>query len=577
MVPERVESRAMSETQSQETPTEQRPKRRRRRRRGGREGGRAPRAPRSARQAQRPLESLHIDSSLPADHPLSKTEVAEMKANLRFIRQHRKALRIKVNAAEDLMLNGAREPEDRGLCLHLLSKVDHSAVQKALERNSDPVVRVQILAGAVRATDDAGVLLLYLEALRDAASRNAAAGAFSLGTNRIDWTSLSEARLERLLSLLIGVFTDEHERASALFSLLHTPSFRALLDGHAPTDELRRSLEPLLAVYEVVMEGKENRFGRPALERGASILLTASEDILRGYPEPVRLRLLESAVRQMGSQQDADRAAGVLLQSLPHTGEDFRRLSLARASELLRSHADARAKWHLEQLRKVQPDCREASEMLRSLRAKRLGRVALGWPQDWEKKGGGPEERGTLRRGFWIDHAHRVWLRIGKAGSAGTFEAEAEIHDLLALPGILPVLVRGKAPDGRPWMALPARGRPAEEQLKARPASVAESLAHASLGLGLLISLGQLGYRLPDARLRRFLVDRSGRLLLADLSGIEKLESEPDSKLHRAAGFGLCRDLLRGKGEELPPELERRLFGMRGSLEDLRRGIEMAR
>ena len=57
----------------------------------------------------------------------------------------------------------------------------------------------------------------------------------------------------------------------------------------------------------------------------------------------------------------------------------------------------------------------------------------------------------------------------------------------------------------------------------------------------------------------------------------EKLESEPDSKLHRAAGFGLCRDLLRGKGEELPPELERRLFGMRGSLEDLRRGIEMAR
>ena len=45
-----------------------------------------------------------------------------MKANLLFIREYRKPLRIKVNAAEDLMLNQVREPEDRGLCLHLLSK-----------------------------------------------------------------------------------------------------------------------------------------------------------------------------------------------------------------------------------------------------------------------------------------------------------------------------------------------------------------------------------------------------------------------------------------------------------------------
>ena len=500
-----------------------------------------------------------------------------MKANLAFIRKHRKGLRIKVNAAEDLLLNGAREPEDRGLCIHLLSKVDHGAVQKALERTSDPVARVQLLAGAVRATDDAGVLLLYLEALRDGASRKAAAGAFSLGTNRIDWTALSEARLERLLALLVDVFGDEHERASALFSLLHTPSFRALLADHQLRPDLRRSLEPLLAVYEVVIEGKENRFGRPVLERGASVLLTASEEILCSYPQPVRLRLLESAVRQMGSQKEADRAAGILLQSLPHAGEDFLRLSLARASELLRSHADARARWHLEQIRKEQPDCREAADMLRSLRAKRMGRVALGWPQDWERKGDRSEPSGGFRRGYWIDHAHRVFLRVGKADQAERFDAEAAIHDGLALPGLLPVLIRGRGPNGRPWLALPARGRPAEEHLQGREASMPELLALASVGLGLLISLAQLGYRLPDARLRRFLIDRHEGLLLADLSGIVKIEDEPDTKIHRSSGFGLCRDLLRGRGAELPTDLEARLFGMKGSLGDLRRAIEMAR
>jgi hypothetical protein len=500
-----------------------------------------------------------------------------MKINLSFIRQHRKAMRINVNAAEDLLVNGAREPEDRGLCLHLLSKVDHTAVQRALERTSDPVGRVRLLAGAVRATDDAGVLLLYLEALSDGASRKAAAGAFSLGANRIDWTALSDARLERLLALLVEVFTDEHERASALFSLLHTKSFRALLESHTPSDALRTDLQPLLAVYEVVMEGKENRFGRPALERGASMLLTAPEEILVGYPEPIRLRLLESATRQMGSQQAADRAAGVLLQSLPHKGEDFRRLTLARAAELLGVHADARARWHLDQLRKEQPDCAAAKEMLASLKAKRLGRVALGWPKDWERRGGASEESGVLRRGYWIDHAHRVWLRVGKAASAEQFNDEAKIHDGLALPGLLPILIRGEAEDGRPWLALPARGRPAEAVLGDRPPRVADAMAYASLGLSLLITLEQLGFRLPDARLRRFLIDRDGGLLLADLSGITRTEDGAEAPGHRASGFGLCRDLLRGRGGDLPSDLERRLFGMRGSLVDLRRAIEMAR
>ncbi|MEE2828208.1 MAG: hypothetical protein VX498_03385 [Myxococcota bacterium] len=507
-----------------------------------------------------------------------------MKANLVFIREYRKPLRIKVNAAEDLMLNQVREPEDRGLCLHLLSKVDHAAVQGGLERISDPSGRVRFLAGAVRATDDAGVLLLYLEALRDSASRKAAAGAFALGTNRIDWTGLSAARLERLLTVLVDVFTDSHERASALFALLHTPSFRSLLEGQAEDlpGVLRRDLDPLLAVYEVVMEGKENRFGRAALSRGAASLLTAPDEILLGYPEPVRLRLLQSAVREMGNKEEADRAAGVLLQSLPHDGKAFEELTLARVGELLRNHADARARWHLEQLRKAQPNCRQARELLRAMRAPRLGRLVLGWPEDWKERGGkgsGRLEGRTLQRAYWLDHGHRVWIRIGKASDTEAFDLEAALQDSLSIPGIATVLVRGRDGEGRPWLAMPARGAPAEKSLTEGPPSTEEALALAARGLGVLVALSLLGWKLPEARLRRFLLDGRTDLLLADLTGVEALAEgqERDPEVHRSSAFGLCRDLLRGRGGELPPDLERRLFNRRGSVRDLLRSVEMAR
>jgi len=55
--------------------------------------------------------------------PMSAAEVARMKVTLRFLREHRHTLKLKVNAAEDLLLNGRREPTDRGLCRHLLSKL----------------------------------------------------------------------------------------------------------------------------------------------------------------------------------------------------------------------------------------------------------------------------------------------------------------------------------------------------------------------------------------------------------------------------------------------------------------------
>src|SRR5262245_4997992 len=107
------------------------PPRHRRRRRhgrggGGGGGGGGP-APRPA-----PLvpEVSHLAEPAPSD-TLSPAEVAEMRQHLAFLRSYREALRLKLNATEDLLVNGQRPPTDRGVVRHLLAKVDRAAIDAA--------------------------------------------------------------------------------------------------------------------------------------------------------------------------------------------------------------------------------------------------------------------------------------------------------------------------------------------------------------------------------------------------------------------------------------------------------------
>ena len=79
---------------------------------------------------------------------------------------------------QDLMVNGAKPPTERGTCRHLLAKVDRQAIQKALAREpyaSDHLERAPLLAGLVRITEDAGLLFDYLETLTHVSNRREAA------------------------------------------------------------------------------------------------------------------------------------------------------------------------------------------------------------------------------------------------------------------------------------------------------------------------------------------------------------------------------------------------------------------
>ena len=73
--------------------------RRRPRRRGKRRTEQAKKPPATA--VDESLAESRIDASRPADEPLSEQEITEMRMHLRFLRRHRKELRLKVNAAED--------------------------------------------------------------------------------------------------------------------------------------------------------------------------------------------------------------------------------------------------------------------------------------------------------------------------------------------------------------------------------------------------------------------------------------------------------------------------------------------
>ena len=198
-------------------------------------------------------ETSHLTARAAAEAPLTPAEVTEMKEHLAFLRRYREVLRLKLNAAEDLLVNQQREPSERGVCRHLLGKVDRAVIERAIEReplHGDAAARARMLAGAVRLTADVGVLLAYLEALAHVRSHAEAAEAFAEVVRRIDFESVSATRLARLLQVLIDTFVD-HERVQVLFSLLAGDAFRRAFDAALPTfpPAVAEVCTPLRAVH----------------------------------------------------------------------------------------------------------------------------------------------------------------------------------------------------------------------------------------------------------------------------------------------------------------------------------------
>jgi len=553
-------------------------KKRPRRRRRGRTGKDEARPERGGPPAADTRRGLHppaapvvppvsrLAESDTAGELLSAAEVAEMKEHLAYLRAYKDALRLRLNAAEDLLVNGRREPGDRGVCRHLLGKVDRAVVEAAVGREplrSDPAARARMLAGAIRLTADAGVLLAYLETLSHVRSRAEAAQAFAEVVQRIDFEGLSATRLARLLQVLTETFTGQ-ERIQVLFSLLSQPAFRRAFDAAESSlpPDVAEIFAPLRAVHRFLLDeapegaGPEGMAGRVSqrthdseglLTAGMEQVLSAPDPVLRGYPEALRMRMLEVALRPGVPTALADRAAGVLLSSLAHHSRAYKRLAIRRVAQLLQRHTDDRARAVLEDIRRADPGYRLAERWLAALDARRLGRVAL--------RGEEPAS-GRLASGFWLDGQRPVWVRTASADAASRLAEEARLQLTLALPGVAPVVEHGMS-GGIAYVAVAGAGQPmAADATRGMEPDVAFQFTAAVVRV--LRALALAGVGLPDVAEERFLHSSQvpSHVVLADLDGARELGPASAAEQHLSLARVFAGHLLAaGVTRRLPAEI----------------------
>jgi hypothetical protein len=502
-------------------PEGQRPKRRRRRHRGPADRAGRPGVPGGISPLSEPRR---LDLDRPVTEPLSPDEAREMAGHLAFLRSYKKVLGLSLNAAEDLLINGDREPTDRGICKHLLSKIDRRVVEKVLARDAlkaDARMRARFLAGIVRLNRDVSFLIWYLTALAEVTDKREAAAAFAMTVDRIDFARLSNAQTADLLELIVRTF-EGHDRVQVLFGLLGSDTFEGALDralANLP-DHLRDAFAPLRAAHRVVMRGATPQGDdreRAQVETGVALWLSAPDAVLRGYPLEVRTRLAEYAVHRLDPSSDA-KGARSLLDSLPHEGPAYAALGMALAEQLLGAHKEDQARNVLGQVAQAHPELRRPRAAREALSWPRAGKLALA-PESTAP--GRPAVR--LRRAFWSERCAFVWVRLEQAKDRARLIEEATIQAGLLLPGVAPALGHGSAGDDTVFVAVAAAGAPLEREA-ALGLDLPEAIALALEGVSILRAVASLGFEIPDATPSRFLLPSEGPpgLCLANLDGIVK-------------------------------------------------------
>jgi hypothetical protein len=502
-------------------------------------------------------EPRRLDLDRPVTEPLSPDEAREMAGHLLFLRTYKKLLGLSLNAAEDLLINGDKPPMDRGICKHLLSKVDRRLVEKVLARDAlkaDARMRARFLAGIVRLNRDVSFLIWYLTALAEVTDKREAAAAFALTVDRIDFARLSNAQMADVLELIVRTF-EGHERVQALFGLLGSDTFAAALDRSLAglPDHLRETFGPLRAAHRVVMRGTvpHGDDGERALvEKGVALWLSAPDAVLRSYPLEIRTRLAEYAVHRLDPSSEA-KGARSLLDSLPHDGAAYAALGLALAEQLICAQKEDQARSVLGQIAQAHPELGRARFLREALSWPRAGKLAL-TPEN--ARPGRPVTR--LRRAFWPERCAFVWARLARGKDRDKLAEEARIQGSLLLPGIAPALGHGSAGDDTLFVALAADGSPLDREAILE-LDLPDALALALEGVSILRALAALGFEIPDAATSRFLLSADGPpgLCLADLDGVVKGDPPACAVAHGKLARRFAVDVLGHSNGNLRPDL----------------------
>ena len=462
-------------------------------------------------------EKSEIDRSEPVETQLSPAEIAEFKEHFQFLAKHRKILKLKTNSQEELLLSGAREPERRGVCLHLLKKVDRQSVSSALTRVQDPKLKTSFLAGLVRFYPDIQTVLAYLESLKQTVSKDEAATALSAGLTRLDFSKVSSAQMRRVLDLSVSMF-DKAVLPQVMLGLLGSDTFRKALDGSLDDlpDALREIVEPLRVVHPVVWKGHRRGLDLALVEQGLLLIMQMPDSNLRRYPERIRERLVEACLLLEKTEGRIERGVNILLETFTKSGRVYSGLAMKRVSALLRVGQEAKAKKVLSQLTTSQPDFQMPKKWFDALERPRLGRTAL---VDLE-----PDTMletmpiGQWQMGFSFEHQAAVWVDISSAQESVAFGKATNLHKRLVMPQVIPILEDGTSKSNHCFRVLPMTGKPATQVLKKGKLRGIEVLRLARDAVAIIAGAQAFGVSLSRLMLDDCHVDNTGRLWLGRLS-----------------------------------------------------------
>ncbi len=539
-------------------------------------GARRKRARRRGRKPKQETESVlsekveRVDLAQDREAPLSPEEISVLKEHFRFLQRYRRELRLKVNAAEDLLINGAREPTHRGICQHLLGKVDRASVLAACAR-LDPGGSAKLLSGVIRFSADIEYVLLLLETIKLTSSTADATATLSQGLQRIDFDRVSSAQMRRVLSLVVELF-DERQRPLLLLGLLESPSFRDAFDKSIPDlpAELSQIVVPLRAAQAVILHGKRNTLDPAHLRAGVGLMLRADDRSLQRHSVDVSRRLLAFGAQACtGPGHALHRALRVLLERLPKPDKRHSDASILFARHLLAAHEDVEVAKLLKGLAELYPDFHLPRRWLQYLEAERIGRFALS-PEDDTRADTLGHSR--LRGAMWLDRMSPVFLQTAEPGSEEAFKAMAYLLAELDVAGLVPVLASGLSEAGEPYLVIPDCGPGLDRVLSHKDGlSLVDSIRVAQALTGILSALANAGVVLPDAALRRFSRDANGSSWLMDASGATSTSADQARDLHLTRAKEICREIFDGARSYIPPE------ELLESIEEVRHAGELMR
>ena len=525
-------------------------------RRGTQQGSSHAAAPIRALSASKPALG---DRS--ADDPLSAAEVQEMKEHFRFLRAHRKLLKLRLNATEDLLLNGVREPAHRGVCQHLLAKVEKDRVLAVTERLPPPEA-AKLLAGVLRFAPEVSYVLRYLECVSDASSRPEAAQALVHALKRIQFSETSHAQMRQILNLIVQVFPRE-ELPVLLFNWLYNAAFRNALERSSEVlpESLRQFVIPLRSAHRAL--GRDAKAQLPIhgeaaaeLASGLGMLLGAARASLRELPESSRRRLLDFGLRSRLVQAAELRGLAAVFtdlewRSAPERGE----MALRLVGAFLAAGDEAGARELLQDDLFEGHSATQAKRWLRLLQAPRIGSVAIAprrqgparrskqLPEEGLVAATGAASADCWLLGFHVPTQTSVRVRFGSAADREQYSEQLALWRRMLVPGVVRPLTYELAAD-QPYVAVRLAGRSL-----ARSAIVFERgtdvLRRACSELCLLFhAIANLGICLPDAEAKRFSVDDTGRIWFIDPWGAREAPVAQALSQHAELARALVAQLM---------------------------------